>query len=41
MAYAIVGVPPIAGLYTIVPPLIAYAILGGSRVLVVGPDTAP
>jgi sulfate permease, SulP family len=41
MAYAgIVGVPPIMGLYTIVPPLIAYALLGTSRVLVIGPDTA-
>jgi len=41
MAYAgIVGVPPIMGLYTIVPPLIAYALLGSSRVLVIGPDTA-
>src|SRR3954454_13352620 len=41
MAYAgIVGVPPIEGLYTIVPPLIAYALLGTSRLLVVGPDTA-
>jgi sulfate permease, SulP family len=41
MAYAgIVGVPPIMGLYTLVPPLIAYALLGSSRVLVVGPDTA-
>jgi len=41
MAYAgIVAVPPIMGLYTIVPPLIAYALLGTSRVLVVGPDTA-
>jgi len=41
MAYAgIVGVPPIMGLYTLVPPLIAYALLGTSRVLVVGPDTA-
>jgi high affinity sulfate transporter 1 len=28
------------GLYTIVPPLIAYALLGTSRLLVVGPDTA-
>ena len=37
MAYAgIVGVPPIMGLYTIVPPLIAYALLGTSRLLVVG-----
>jgi MFS superfamily sulfate permease-like transporter len=41
MAYAgIVGVPPIMGLITIVPPLIAYALLGTSRLLVVGPDTA-
>jgi sulfate permease, SulP family len=41
MAYAgIVGVPPIMGLYTIVPPLVAYALFGTSRLLVVGPDTA-
>ena len=41
MAYSgILGVPPIMGLYTIIPPLIVYAILGTSRVLVVGPDTA-
>jgi hypothetical protein len=41
MAYAgIVGVPPIMGLYTLVPPLLAYALLGTSRLLVVGPDTA-
>src|SRR5499427_1492173 len=31
---------PIFGLYTIVPALIAYALLGTSRQLVVGPDTA-
>jgi sulfate permease, SulP family len=41
MAYAgIVGVPPIMGLYAIVPALVAYALLGTSRQLVVGPDTA-
>jgi len=41
MAYSsIVGVPPIMGLYTIVPALLAYALLGTSRQLVVGPDTA-
>jgi sulfate permease, SulP family len=41
MAYSgIVGVPPIMGLYTIVPALLAYAVLGTSRQLVVGPDTA-
>ncbi|HKR88197.1 MAG TPA: SulP family inorganic anion transporter [Phenylobacterium sp.] len=41
MAYAgIVGVPAIMGLYTLVPPLAAYALFGTSRRLVVGPDTA-
>ena len=41
MAYAgILGVPAIMGLYTIVPALIAYAVFGTSRLLVVGPDTA-
>jgi high affinity sulfate transporter 1 len=41
MAYSgILGVPPIMGLYTLIPPLIVYALLGTSRVLVVGPDTA-
>src|SRR5262249_19578218 len=41
MAYSgIVGVPPIIGLYTIIPPLVVYALLGTSHVLVVGPDTA-
>ena len=37
---SIVGVPPIMGLYSIVPGLVAYALLGTSRQLVVGPDTA-
>src|SRR4051812_38481095 len=41
MAYAgIVGVPPFMGLSPIFPPLIVYALLGTSRLLVVGPDTA-
>src|SRR5262245_33602103 len=41
MAYAgIVGVPAIMGLYTLAPPLVAYALFGTSRLLVVGPDTA-
>jgi high affinity sulfate transporter 1 len=41
MAYAgIVGAPAIMGLYTLVPPLLAYALFGSSRLLVVGPDTA-
>src|SRR5262249_27062797 len=40
MAYSgILGVPPIMGLYTLIPPLIVYALLVPSR-LVVGPDTA-
>ena len=37
---AIVGVEPIVGLYTVPLALVAYAILGGSRLLVVGPDAA-
>src|ERR1700742_2277551 len=41
MAYSeILGVPPIMGLYTIIPPLLVYALVGTSRLLVVGPDTA-
>ena len=41
MAYAgIVGVPPIMGLYTVIPPLLVYALFGTSKRLVVGPDTA-
>jgi high affinity sulfate transporter 1 len=41
MAYAgIVGVPPIMGLYTLIPPLLVYALFGTSKRLVVGPDTA-
>ena len=38
MAYAgIVGVPPIMGLYTIIPALLAYALLGTSRQLASDP----
>ncbi len=41
MAYAgLVGVDPVVGLYTIPLALILYAVFGGSRVLVVGPDAA-
>ena len=41
LAYAgLVGVEPVVGLYTIPFALIAYAIFGGSRILVVGPDAA-
>ena len=41
LAYAgLVGVDPIVGLYTVPAALLAYAIFGGSRLLVVGPDAA-
>ncbi len=41
MAYAqLAGLPPITGLYTSVMCLIAYAIAGPSRVLVLGPDSS-
>ena len=41
MAYAgIVGVDPIVGLYTVPLALVAYAVFGTSRLLVVGPDAA-
>jgi len=37
---AIAGLPPIVGLYASILPLIAYAIFGSSRQLIVGPDAA-
>ncbi|MCZ6505388.1 MAG: SulP family inorganic anion transporter, partial [Actinobacteria bacterium] len=41
MAYAgLVGLVPVVGLYTIPLALVMYAVFGGSRVLVVGPDAA-
>ncbi len=41
MAYAqAAGLPPVTGLYATVVPLIVYAALGPSRVLVLGPDSA-
>ena len=41
MAYAgIAGVPPLVGLYTVPIPLIAYALFGTSRTMVIGPDSA-
>ena len=41
MAYAgIAGVPPLVGLYTVPLPLIAYAVFGTSRTMVIGPDSA-
>jgi high affinity sulfate transporter 1 len=41
MAYAgIARVPPIIGLYTVPIPLFLYALLGTSRTMVIGPDSA-
>jgi len=37
---AIAGLPPETGLYACVAPLIAYAVFGPSRQLIVGPDAA-
>src|SRR6185369_10184105 len=41
MAYSVAaGLPPIYGLYATIVPLIAYAIFGPSRILVLGPDSS-
>ena len=41
IAYAVAsGVPPINGLYATIIPLIAYAVFGPSRILVLGPDSS-
>ncbi len=41
MAYAeLAGLPPVTGLYTTIAALLAYAVFGPSRVLVLGPDSA-
>src|SRR5690349_8770335 len=41
IAYAVAsGVPGIYGLYATIVPLIAYAIFGPSRILVLGPDSS-
>src|SRR6476661_1649125 len=41
IAYAVAsGVPAINGLYATIIPLIAYAIFGPSRILVLGPDSS-
>jgi high affinity sulfate transporter 1 len=41
MAYAqLAGLPPVTGLYTTVISLLAYAVFGPSRILVLGPDSA-
>lgn len=41
MAYAqLAGLPPVTGLYATVVPLLVYFLLGPSRLLVLGPDSA-
>ena len=41
MGYAqVAGLPPETGLYATIVPLIVYAIVGPSRILVLGPDSA-
>ena len=41
MAYAeLAGLPPVTGVYATMLPLIAYAVFGPSRILVLGPDSA-
>ncbi|WP_062314080.1 SulP family inorganic anion transporter [Demequina rhizosphaerae] len=41
MGYArVAGLPPETGLYATIVPLVAYALVGPSRILVLGPDSA-
>ena len=41
MAYAeLAGLPPVTGLYTSITCLLAYALFGPSRILVLGPDSS-
>ena len=41
MAYAqLAGMPPVAGIYATLVPLVVYAFVGPSRILIVGPDSA-
>ena len=41
MAYAdLAGLPPVTGLYTSILCLLAYAVFGPSRILVLGPDSS-
>src|SRR3954463_873994 len=41
IAYSVAsGLPPVNGLYATIIPLIAYAIFGPSRILVLGPDSS-
>jgi SulP family sulfate permease len=41
MAYAeVAGLPPAVGLWTVVGPLVCYAVLGSSRLLSIGPESS-
>lgn len=41
MAYAsAAGLPPVTGLYATIVPLLAYAVFGPSRIMVLGPDSS-
>ena len=41
LAYAMLaGLPPVTGLYASILPLLAYALFGPSRILVLGPDSS-
>ncbi len=41
MAYAeLTGLPPVTGLYTTIAALVAYAVFGPNRVLILGPDSS-
>ena len=41
MAYAVAsGLPPEVGIYASIVPLVAYALVGPSRVMVLGPDSS-
>jgi high affinity sulfate transporter 1 len=41
MAYGqLAGLPPVAGVYASILPLVAYALFGSSRLLIVGPDAS-
>ncbi|MGL4456366.1 MAG: SulP family inorganic anion transporter, partial [Plesiomonas sp.] len=41
IAYAsLVGVAPAAGLYSCILPMLAYAVFGSSKQLIIGPDAA-
>ena len=42
MAYATVaGLPPVVGLWTIIPCLLVYALFGSSRLMSIGPSRPP